>query len=140
MDLALGRISSPTLMVASQLPEAPEASNGLLVGEAPRRVVGVGAPSMVAPAAEVEGEEGGAVVKAASTKTTSKVSSLNTAGSPGGTYLSFAKEYSGKYVKRILKILCSTFKEVLFEPFLSLSFFSQNRSAMNPCNSGLISA
>ena len=38
MDLALGQISSPTLMVASQLPEAPEASNGLLVGEAPRRV------------------------------------------------------------------------------------------------------
>ena len=92
MDLALGQISSPTLMVASQLPEAPEASNGLLVGEAPRRV-GVGAPSMVAPAAEVEG---GAVVKAASTRTTSKVSSLNTAGSPGGTYLLFAKEYSGK--------------------------------------------
>ena len=97
MDLALVQISSLTLMVASQLPEAPEASNGLLVGEAPRRV-GVGAPSMVAPAAEVEVEveEGGVVVKAASTRTTSKVSSLNTAGSPGGTYLLFAKEYSGK--------------------------------------------
>ena len=119
MDLALGQISSPTLMVASQLPEAPEASNGLLVGEAPRQV-GAGAPSMVAPAAEVEGEEGGAGVKAASTKTTSKVSSLNTAGSPGGTYLSFAKEYSGKYVKRFLKILVRDSKNFFLPFFVSV--------------------